>query len=180
MRLISCCESLPMLDSLGGMSISYKKSRHCAVLESKIGGRLSKGGQDHIFPKFGHARHRPINLSTSRKSETSLETGSLCVETFMVFAGLRFLPRVVGMRGCWIWNFAGIKIRAQCIYAKEDFFWICKFFTLRKCADLWGFCIKRMIINLLRCSFAVCLKLKKKEKKCWRANMQNSYSNSYK
>lgn len=81
-----------MLDSLGGMSISYKKSRHCAVLESKIGGRLSKGGQDHIFPKFGHARHRPINLSTSRKSETSLETGSLCVETFMVFAGL--LPAV--------------------------------------------------------------------------------------
>ena len=92
MRLISCCESLPMLDSLGGMSISYKKSRHCAVLESKIGGRLSKGGQDHIFPKFGHARHRPINLSTSRNSDTSFETGSLCVDTFIVFAVLCLPP----------------------------------------------------------------------------------------
>ena len=100
MRFISCCEGAAVLDLLWGMSISYKRSRHCAVLESKIGGRQSKGGHDHIFPKFGHARHRPINLSTSRKSETSLETGSLCVETFMVFAGLRFLPRVVGGRGC--------------------------------------------------------------------------------
>lgn len=38
-------------------------------------------------------------------------------------------------------------------------------FYAAKMRRFMGFCIKRMIINLLRCSFAVCLKLKKKRKK---------------
>ena len=113
MRLISCCEGAAVLDLLWGMSISYKRSRHCAVLESKIDGRQSKGGHDHILPKFGHARHSPINLSTSRKSDTSFETGSLCVDTFIVFAVLCLPPWIAGMRVYGICKFCGDKIRAH-------------------------------------------------------------------